>query len=291
VVEARPDRRPRNISDRALGRPHGRPAVARGDWISDGAGPFPIGFPSPPASLVFLLSWWDSHFLNEFGAATLAIAGWVSARVYWAGRRPSSSPCDRINYVLDEDSPLGFAVILSPVGEGWAVGCCPGQFLRQTELIKRSLWLDDEPTWWCLEPKPERKRIVIIPRAPMGFLLASAMWGRWGRRCKCCSHPLGRPSRRNFDGPGPASIIGGMSLMRAPSKPRAAGMMYCHDTGGRKRWARTQGHCGFGSVRDGRSTSGALGVRFPVLAGRALWPPHSILAVRLPLWSRRPGHT
>jgi len=71
---------------------------------------------------------------------------------YWAGRRPSSSPCDRINCVLDDDSPLGFAVILSPVGEGWAVGCLPEQFLRQTQLIKRSLWLDDDSTWRCLEP-------------------------------------------------------------------------------------------------------------------------------------------
>jgi len=28
----------------------------------------------------------------------------------------------------------------------------PGQFLRRTELIKRSLRLDDEPKWWCREP-------------------------------------------------------------------------------------------------------------------------------------------
>ena len=139
---------PRNTSNRALGRAHSRPAVARGDWISDGAGLFPSGFPSPPISLVFLLNWWGSLVLREFGASTLAVACWVSERVYWAGRRPSSSPCNRINCALDDDSPLGFAVILSPVGEGWAVGCFPGQFLRQTELIKRSLWLDDEPTWW-----------------------------------------------------------------------------------------------------------------------------------------------
>jgi len=33
-----------------------------------------------------------------------------------------------------------------------AVGRFSGQFLRRTELIKRSLWPDDEPTWWCLEP-------------------------------------------------------------------------------------------------------------------------------------------
>jgi len=38
------------------------------------------------------------------------------------------------------------------LGEGWAVGRFPGQFLRRTELIKRSLRLDDEPTWWCREP-------------------------------------------------------------------------------------------------------------------------------------------
>jgi len=32
------------------------------------------------------------------------------------------------------------------------VGRFPGQFLRRTELIKRSLRLDDEPKWWCLDP-------------------------------------------------------------------------------------------------------------------------------------------
>jgi len=117
-----------------------------------GLGFFQVVFLDPPTSLVFLLSWWDSLVFGEFGEATLAAASRVSERVYWAGRRPSSSPCDRIDCVLDDDSPLGLAVILSPVEEGWAVGCFPKQFLRQTELIKRSLWLDDEPTWWCLEP-------------------------------------------------------------------------------------------------------------------------------------------
>ena len=32
------------------------------------------------------------------------------------------------------------------------MGRFPGLFLRRTELIKRSLRLDDEPTWWCREP-------------------------------------------------------------------------------------------------------------------------------------------
>jgi len=128
---------PRNTSNRALGRAHSRPAVARGDWISEGAWLFPRRLPSPPRSLVFLLNWWGSLVLGEFGAANLVVAGWVSERVHWAGRRPSPSPCDRINCVLDDHSPLGFAVILSAVGEGWAVGCFPEQFLRQTELIKR----------------------------------------------------------------------------------------------------------------------------------------------------------
>jgi len=32
------------------------------------------------------------------------------------------------------------------------MGRFPGQFLRRTELIKRSLRLDDEPKWWCQEP-------------------------------------------------------------------------------------------------------------------------------------------
>jgi len=47
----------RKMSNRALGRAHSRPAVARGDWISDGAGLFPSGFPSLPTSLVLLLNW------------------------------------------------------------------------------------------------------------------------------------------------------------------------------------------------------------------------------------------
>ena len=33
----------------------------------------------------------------------------------------------------------------------------PGQFLRRTELIKRSLRLDDEPKWWCREPLHQRQ--------------------------------------------------------------------------------------------------------------------------------------
>jgi len=44
-----------------------------------------------------------------------------------------------MNCVLDDDSPLGFAVIRSSVWKCWAVGCFPEQFLPQTELIKRSL--------------------------------------------------------------------------------------------------------------------------------------------------------
>jgi len=32
------------------------------------------------------------------------------------------------------------------------VGRIPGQFLRRTELIKRSRRQNDEPTWWCIEP-------------------------------------------------------------------------------------------------------------------------------------------
>jgi len=43
-------------------------------------------------------------------------------------------------------------VILSPVGEGWAVGCFSEQILRQNDLIRSSLWLDEEQTRWCLDP-------------------------------------------------------------------------------------------------------------------------------------------
>ena len=67
--------------------------------------------------------------------------------------RPSPSPFDKTNCALDYDSPPGLCRDpLLPLGEGWAVGRFPGQFLRRTELIKRSLRLDDEPEWWCREP-------------------------------------------------------------------------------------------------------------------------------------------
>jgi len=68
-------------------------------------------------------------------------------------RRPSPSPLDETNCALDYDSPPGLCCDpLLPLGEGWAVGLFPGQFLRRTELIKRSLRLDDEPKWFCRKP-------------------------------------------------------------------------------------------------------------------------------------------
>jgi len=105
---------PRVISSRALGRAHSRPAVAQGDWISYGAGLYPRGFLSPYTSLEFLRNWWNSFALGEFRAATLAVASWVSDRVYWEGRQLSSSPCDKIDCVINDDHALGFSVILSP---------------------------------------------------------------------------------------------------------------------------------------------------------------------------------
>jgi len=50
------------------------------------------------------------------------------------------------------------ALVIEPtlVIPHWAVGRFSGQFLRQTELIKRSFRLDDEPTWWWLEPLHRR---------------------------------------------------------------------------------------------------------------------------------------
>jgi len=129
---ARPDRHPHNMSSPAPGRAHGRPAVARGDWIRDGAGLFPSGFPSPPPSLAFLVNLLDLLYLGEFEAATLAVTGWVLERVYSAGRRPFSSPCDRINFSSARDSPMGFAVFLSPGGKGWAVDCAPAQILPRS---------------------------------------------------------------------------------------------------------------------------------------------------------------
>jgi len=67
--------------------------------------------------------------------------------------RPSPSPCDKTNCALEYDSPP--ELCRDPpllLGEGWAVGRFPGQFLRRTELIKESLRPDDERKWWCLEP-------------------------------------------------------------------------------------------------------------------------------------------
>jgi len=77
----------------------------------------------------------------------------VVEALYLGRRRPPSSPCDRINCFLDDGSPLSFAMIVFHFGESWAVGRSPEQFLRRTELIKRSLWTDDELAWWCLEPR------------------------------------------------------------------------------------------------------------------------------------------
>jgi len=158
---ARPDRRPPEISPTGPSGGHTADRPWPGEIGSQiGLGFSQVAFLALPTSLEIILNWWDSLVLSAFGAATLAVAGWVSERVYWAGRWPSSSPCDRINCVLDDDSLLGLAVILSPVGEGWSAPCFPEQFLRPTELIKRSLWLDKEPTWWCLQPlQPRTGRI------------------------------------------------------------------------------------------------------------------------------------
>jgi len=169
-------------------------------WLGEIGSQMGLGFSrvvvlAPPTSLVFLLNWWDSFAPGEFGAGTVAVASFVSERAYWAGRRPSSSPCDRINCVLGDDSPPGFAVIFSPVGEGWAVGCFPEQFLRQTELIKRSLWLDDEPAWWFSEPPKfmvEQQGIPAVATPVPG----SRFPDRWLVRCL---RRRGSPSRSVVD--------------------------------------------------------------------------------------------
>ena len=166
VVGGPPRQAPPSISPTGPSGGHTADRLWPGEIGSQtGLGCSQVVFLAPPTSLVFLLNWWDSLALGEFGAATLAGASWVSERVHWSGRRPSSSPRDTINCVLGDDSPLGFAVIFSPVGEGWAVDCFPEQFLRQTEMIKRSLWLDDEQTWWCLEPlqqcQPKRPALQL----------------------------------------------------------------------------------------------------------------------------------
>jgi len=90
--------------------------VANGSEM--GLGFSQVVFQAPPTSPVFHVNWWDLLAFGEFGAAYFAVAGWVSERVNWAGRRPSSSPCDRINSSLARNSPVGSAVILSSVGEG-----------------------------------------------------------------------------------------------------------------------------------------------------------------------------
>ena len=67
--------------------------------------------------------------------------------------RSSPPPFDKTNCALDYNSPLGFAVILSSRwGKDGLWVDFRGSFFQRTELIKRSLRLDDEPKWWCREP-------------------------------------------------------------------------------------------------------------------------------------------
>jgi len=86
-------------------------ARSRADWIRSGAGLFPCGFPSPPATcLNFCFG--GVYLFGAFGAATLAAGVRVWEGLLTVGT-PSSSPFDKTNCALDYDSPLGFAVILS----------------------------------------------------------------------------------------------------------------------------------------------------------------------------------
>ena len=144
-----------------------------------------VVFPAP-LLLVWTFRFGGIYLVGAFGVATLATGARFGRGLLTAGT-PSPSPFDRTNCALDDDSPLGFAVILSPhEGEGWAVGCFPGQFLRRTELIKRSLRLDDEPTWWCQEPLQLRCRSGQRPRRhPCPAAGCARRWQKPARTTSC----------------------------------------------------------------------------------------------------------
>jgi len=91
--------------------------------------------------------------------------------------RASPPPFDKTNCALDYDSPSWLCRDpLLPLGEGWAVGRFPGQFLRRTELIQRSLRLDDEPRWWCQE-RLQPLRLPVPAAAAVATADAAAALG------------------------------------------------------------------------------------------------------------------
>ena len=75
------------------------------------------------------------------------------------------------------------------------MGCCPRQFLRRTELIKKSLWLDDEPKWWCSEPPqfPVKQHGIPVAATPVR---GSRFPDRW---FVCSLRRRGFPRRTVFD--------------------------------------------------------------------------------------------
>jgi len=97
--------------------------------------------------------------------------------------RSSPPPFDKTNCALDYDSPLGFAVILSSSwGKAMLWVDFRGSFFDGTELIKRSLRLDDEPKWWCREPSH-----LCSPGGPPPFQHMGHRDGDPFRRGKCDS--------------------------------------------------------------------------------------------------------
>jgi len=119
---------------------------------------------------------------------------------------------------------------------------------------------------------PERRRKVTIPRADIGFLFASTMWGNCGRGCSRFSDTLGRASTRMIEGPAPVSSVGVISRIRASSKPRAAGIVYCRYTGAKTRCTRIFEPCALGPARGDRAASGTPRARFPIRE-RQMGPP------------------
>jgi len=61
------------------------------------------------------------------------------------------------------------------------VGRFPGQFLRRTELIKRSLRLDDEPKWWCREPLQ-----FLVEQQGIPTVATPVSGSRFPDRCLVC---------------------------------------------------------------------------------------------------------
>ena len=79
------------------------------------------------------------------------------------------------------------------------MGRFPGQLLRQTELIKRSLRLDDAPKWWCQEPLHKCKDFDGLWSADLAFWDGASLESP-GRGGGMASNQVSSDIKRGTDG-------------------------------------------------------------------------------------------